>query len=71
MEQKLRDVNLLTNFYFAPWGAAKGEIWEDISDNKEFSAPTTGHIVHAVLTGKRVLTHTERRLLRIVVNANE
>ena len=33
---RLEQAKLFLDFYFALWGAAKGQIWEDISGDHEF-----------------------------------
>ena len=64
MEQLLADIHLLTTFYFSPWGAAKGAIWEALTNDRPWSAQHMGEIIQDVLTGKRILSPTDREMLQ-------
>lgn len=67
-DKRLKQAKLLLDFYFAPWGAAKGEIWEGISGDAEFNATNIGALVHIILKGQRELTEEEVKFLNIVVS---
>lgn len=67
-EKKLRQAKLLLDFYFAPWGAAKGEIWECVSHDRAFNSLNMGRWAQAILSGQTdELTPEQEKLLRIVV----
>lgn len=34
--ERLRRVREIVELWFSPWGAAKGEMWEDLSNDKPF-----------------------------------
>lgn len=67
-DMKLEQVKLLLDFYFAPWGAAKGVVWEDVSGDKTFNALNVGAMIHSILGGQRELTEGEVKSLNIVVS---
>lgn len=52
-EQRLKLVQRFLAFYFSPWGAAKGEIWESFSRDRPFNAIQAGAICHQILEGKQ------------------
>ena len=52
MEDRLKKLQRFLNFWFAPWGAAKGEVWESFSGDRPFSEASARVIVHAILEGK-------------------
>lgn len=70
MDKNLRQALLFLQFYFSPWGAAKGEIWEDC-----FSYDITPHnarkIVLDIISGTPGLSPDEERLMRIVVGEHD
>lgn len=69
MDTRLRQVSLLIDFYFAPWGAAKGEIWEALSNDREFTALNVGRWAHAILSGQaNKLTSEQERMLKVVAD---
>lgn len=37
MDRRLQRAHWFLNFWFSPWGAAKGAIWESLSANKPFT----------------------------------
>jgi hypothetical protein len=51
-DDKLKLVQRFLAFYFSPWGAAKGEIWESFSRNRMFSPFQASVICHEILDGK-------------------
>lgn len=63
-DDRLRQVKLLLDFYFTPWGAAKGEIWEEITGDQEFSAFNMGRWVHGLLEGLTELKKEHIELLQ-------
>jgi len=49
VEQRVRD---LVDFWFSPWGAAKGARWEEISGDKEFSAENMLRLIRDALQAR-------------------
>lgn len=48
---KLEKLHLFLRFWFSPWGAAKGVIWEDFSGDVPFSEGFATRVCEAVLAG--------------------
>lgn len=63
---RLEQAKLLLDFYFAPWGAAKGEIWETISGDRPFDEDTATFLIKGLLMGHTVLGEEKIKLIRIV-----
>lgn len=66
-EKRLRQAKLLLDFYFAPWGAAKGAIWEDISNDRAFTVSNITGLLYATLNGNVELSDEQVKSLKIVV----
>jgi hypothetical protein len=66
MEKNLRQLKLFLDFYFAPWGAAKGEVWEDCF-SYPFDAESANKIASDILSGTPGLSPDEEKYLRIIV----
>lgn len=67
-EEKLRQAQLFLNFYFAPWGAAKGEVWEDVTHDRRFSNESALEILKRITTGEIVFTKEDIAAMNIVVS---
>ena len=63
---KLEQAKLLLDFYFAPWGAAKGAVWEDISGDKPFDEDYVTFFAVGILTGNRTLSEEDIKFMKIV-----
>lgn len=50
-EDKLRRLQKFLEFWFSPWGAAKGEQWEWLTGDKPFDNHTAQEICSNVLAG--------------------
>lgn len=48
---RFRLVKRFMDFYYSPWGAAKGEIWESFSNDRPFSDDSAAAICHLILQG--------------------
>lgn len=59
------DLQAFLAFYLASWGAAKGEVWEEIS-NGPMEDATALAMVHRILAGTRTFTEEELRHMAIV-----
>lgn len=66
MMTKLEQAKLLLDFYFAPWGAAKGEIWEDISNDHPFTDDSIMRILIGISEGSLALSEKDIRMMKIV-----
>lgn len=64
---KLEQAKLFLNFYFAPWGAAKGEIWESITNDQPFSDEVAIRYASRILSGHASFNTQDIRLMKIVV----
>lgn len=65
---KLEQVKLLLDFYFAPWGVAKGQIWEDISGGQPFEDAGVLWLLEGIIYGNVVFSESDVKLMRIVLN---
>lgn len=63
---KLEQAKLFLNFYFAPWGAAKGEVWETITNDKPFNDFEAQVELFHILE-HRDYTEEQIKLMKIVV----
>ena len=66
MDKQLRQTLLFLQFYFAPWGAAKGEVWEGLFSSWDISPQSAYMIASRILTGEIVLSVEEIKLLKII-----
>lgn len=66
MDKQLRQLREFLDFYFAPWGAAKGEIWEDLFDTWEVNPQSAYLLSSRILTGEIVFSVDEIKMLQIV-----
>lgn len=66
MEERLKQAQIFLNFYFAPWGAAKGEVWEALT-TKPFRTESAADILNRILDGRLVLCEQDIKLIKIVV----
>lgn len=48
---KLEQVQLFLNFWFSPWGAAKGEIWESFSNDRPFTDASAEEVIRQIMSG--------------------
>lgn len=62
----LEQLHLFLKFHYAPWGAAKGEIWESCSNNRPYTEAEVLSVVHGLLNGTKTLTEFDVQMLRIV-----
>lgn len=62
----LEQLHLFLKFHFAPWGAAKGEIWEEVSRDAEYSDINIFTMCEGILSGRVKLTDYDIQMLRIV-----
>lgn len=51
-ETRLKNLRRFLAFYFSPWGAAKGEIWESFSNDRPFNPARAEQICREILDGK-------------------
>lgn len=64
---RLEQAKLLLDFYFAPWGAAKGAVWEDVSGDREFSDEVVTNWLNLIMSGISELNEEQIKLMKIVV----
>lgn len=64
---KLAQAKLFLDFYFAPWGAAKGEIWET-EIGGSFGDARALEVLGFILDGTVVFTDYEVKMLSIVAH---
>jgi hypothetical protein len=50
-EDKLRRLQTFLEFWFSPWGAAKGVIWEDLTGDRPFANYIAEGVCAAILAG--------------------
>jgi hypothetical protein len=63
---KLEQAKLFLDFYFAPWGAAKGEVWELVSGDRPFDADTVTFLLKSVLAGNTVFNKEAVKCMKII-----
>jgi hypothetical protein len=51
MEERLRLCQKLLDFWFAPWGAAKGAQWEFLSSDRAFTPFRVAEMCKQILDG--------------------
>jgi hypothetical protein len=65
---KLEQLHLFLKFHFAPWGAAKGSIWEDEFGDLPYDERSVMMIVKDIMTGDFVIDNDRAQMLSIVAN---
>lgn len=63
---RLEQAKLLLDFYFAPWGAAKGQVWEDISYDQPFDDRGVTKLLAGILDGSHPLSEQDIQCMKIV-----
>lgn len=66
MDKRLRQLNIFLMFYFAPWGAAKGSIWEDVIGG-EVDGTRAQQVAKEILNGDRIFSPEDMRFIQIVI----
>jgi hypothetical protein len=63
----LEQLHLFLRFHYAPWGAAKGAVWEDC-DSGPYTEERVAEIASLIMAGELTLTDYEVQMLRIVAD---
>lgn len=64
--QRISDIELFTRFALSPWGAAKGEVWESMTDFP-FTNGTVLNLITRLANGSWRLSQTHRHLMEMVL----
>ena len=48
---KIEQLRLFLNFWYSPWGAAKGEVWEAFSHDRPFNDASAEEVCRHILKG--------------------
>lgn len=65
---KLEQLHLFLKFHYAAWGAAKGAIWEDYSNDGAYGEYAVERVCRNILNGDYTLTEEEVKMLRVVAD---